>query len=80
MLDTAPRPVLTLTAPWEEADLRAVAEAYGALREGGLSDDRARSAAAEVYRERYPEMLEEAALAETARLLDLAAARFGGWG
>ena len=67
-------------APWEEADLRALADAYGAGRERGLGDDRARAAAREVYRERYPDASEDAAIEETERLLERAAARFGGWG
>ncbi|MEM7224367.1 MAG: hypothetical protein AAF495_15410 [Pseudomonadota bacterium] len=65
--------------PWEEADLRAIAEAYGASRETGLGDARARAAARDVYRERYPEAQDDLALSETERLLDLAAERFGGW-
>ena len=74
-----PASTLLRDAPWEEADMRAVAEAYGAGREIGLGDTRARAAAREVYREHYPEVLEDTAIEETERLLDLAADRFGGW-
>ena len=70
---------LCASAPWEEADLRAVAEAYGAGRDGGLGDAAARAEACAVYRERYPEAQDYQALEETDRLLDLAAARFGAW-